>query len=189
MFGKLKHLFGIKKSIIEVKTREQIWQEKLETLRARGVRIGDGTRLNCSVDAFGSEPYLVEVGENCLFASDIRFITHDGGVKVLNTLGYFDGKRMDRIARIKVGNNVYIGTGAYIMQGVTIGNNCIIGARAVVTHNIEDNSVAVGVPAKVIKTIDEYYQTGINKGWYYPTAGMTREEKKAYFDKEFDLDK
>lgn len=168
------------------KTQEELWKERLDFLRNSGAKIGDGTRLNCSPGAFGTEPYLIEVGENCLFAADIRFITHDGGVKVLNTLGYFDGARMDRIAPIKVGNNVYIGTGAYVMQGVTIGNNCIIGACAVVTHDIPDNSVAVGVPAKVIKTIDEYYQSGLDKGWYYPTAGMPREEKRAYFENKFD---
>ena len=167
------------------KTREEIWQEKLAIVRANGANVGDGTRLNCDPGAFGSEPYLVEVGENCLFAAGVHFITHDGGVKVLNSLDYFNGARMDRIARIKIGNNVYIGTGAYVMQGVTIGNNCIIGAAAVVTHDIPDNSVAVGVPAKVIKTIDEYYQSGIDKGWYYPTAGMSREEKRAYFEKKF----
>ena len=44
------------------------------------------------------------------------------------------------------------------MPGVTIGSNCIIGCGAVVTKDIPDNSVAAGVPARVIETIDEYYE-------------------------------
>ena len=44
-----------------------------------------------------------------------------------------------------------------IMPGVNIGNRVIIGAGAVVTRDIPDNSVAVGIPAKVIKTADEYF--------------------------------
>lgn len=59
---------------------------------------------------------------------------------------------------IVVGNNVYIGNNVIILPGVTIGNNVIIGAGAVITKNIPDNSVAVGVPARVIKTADEYFK-------------------------------
>ncbi len=185
LIGRIKRLFKPEQKQTPNKTKEEIWAEKVQALRQRGAKIGDGTRLNCDIGDFGTEPYLVEVGEDCLFAADVKFITHDGGVKVLNTMGYFGGKKMDRIAPIKVGNNVYIGTGAFIMQGVTIGNNVIIGARAVVTHDIPDNVVAVGMPAKVLKTIDEYYQSGVDKGWYYPTAGLPFEEKKAYYQAVF----
>ena len=55
---------------------------------------------------------------------------------------------------IVIGRNVWIGNKATIMPGVTIGDNSIIGANAVVTKSIPANSVAVGVPAKVIKTLD-----------------------------------
>ena len=157
------------------------YESKLKYLRNQGALIGDRTRLNCSVNAFGSEPYLIMVGEDCLFSSGVCFFTHDGGIKVLSDLGFFDGKRMDIVAPIKIGNNVYIGTGAYILPGVTIGDNCIIGASAVVTRNIPRNSVAVGVPAHVIRTIDEYYQNAMSKGYLHPTASLSPEEKKSYF--------
>ncbi len=58
---------------------------------------------------------------------------------------------------IVVGNNVYIGNNVVLLPGVNIGNNVIIGAGAIVSKDIPDNSVAVGVPAKVIKTADEYF--------------------------------
>ena len=158
---------------------------KLKYLRKAGARIGDRTKLNCSVAAFGVEPYLVSLGENCLISSGVRFITHDGGVKVLSDLGYFGDERMDLIAPVKVGNNVYIGVDAFIMPGVTIGDNCVIGAKAIVTKDIPDNSVAVGIPARVIRTIDEYYRNAVDKGYLYPTAKMSVKEKKTYFMEKF----
>ena len=156
-------------------------ESKLKYLRAQGASIGDHTRLNCTVQSFGAEPYLVTVGENCLLAADVHFFTHDGGVKVLSDLGYFGGERMDIMAPIKVGNNVYIGTGASILPGVTIGNNCVIGASAVVTKDIPDNSVAVGIPARVIRNIEEYYKNAVAKGFLHPTAQMSAKDKKIYY--------
>ena len=61
---------------------------------------------------------------------------------------------------------------------VIIGNNVVIGAGAVVTKDIPSNSVAVGVPAKVIETIDEYYQK--NKDRVVFTKNMSKQEKKDY---------
>ena len=61
-------------------------------------------------------------------------------------------------ASISVGDNVYIGNNVILLPGVTVGNNVIIGAGAVVSRDIPDNSVAVGVPARVIKTADEYFE-------------------------------
>ena len=59
---------------------------------------------------------------------------------------------------IVIGNDVYIGNNVLILPGVSVGNKVIIGAGAVVTHDIPDNSVVVGVPARVIKTADEYLE-------------------------------
>lgn len=82
----------------------------------------------------------------------MKFITHDGG-----TLLYRNQIPDLEITKpIIVGNNVYIGLDVIILPGVSIGNNVVIGAGAVVTKNIPDNSVVAGVPAKVIKTADEY---------------------------------
>lgn len=50
----------------------------------------------------------------------------------------------------RIGNNVILSSGAKIIGGITIGNNVTIGANAVVTKDVPDNSIAVGIPAKVI---------------------------------------
>ncbi len=64
------------------------------------------------------------------------------------------------------------------MPGVTIGNNIIIGCSAVVTHAIPDNSVAVGMPARVIETIEQYETKHINDFEF--TKGMNHNDKKMY---------
>ena len=155
-------------------------ESKISYLRKKGVVIGGSTKLLCGVNAFGTEPYLISVGENCLFSNGVKFYTHDGGISVLENLGYFNGIQMDKIARIRVGNNVYIGAGATILPGVTIGDNCIIGAGAVVSKSIPDNSVAVGVPARRIKSINEYYDDAVKKGCLYSTHNMSADEKRLF---------
>lgn len=159
------------------------YERKRAYLISQGAAIGKKTRLNCHVDAFGTEPFLIRVGDDCLFASGVNFITHDGGIKVLNSLDKFNGKRMDNMATITIGNNVYIGMGAYIMPGVSIGNNVIIGAASVVTKDIPDNSVCVGMPARRIESIDEYYEKLVNSDRLHSTPGMSIKEKRTYFEK------
>lgn len=151
---------------------------RLSYLRAQGAKIGKGTVLSCNTAAFGTEPYLIEVGENVWLSAGVQLFTHDGGIMVLNRIGWFDGKRMDKMGRIKIGSNVYIGTNAMILPDVTIGDNCVIGAGAIVTKDVPPNSVAVGIPARVISTLEEYGKR--TEGRVYPTVGMPPEEKKAY---------
>lgn len=178
----IKRLFRM----IETTYANSSWGRKRRFLLKQGAQIGEGTRLNCKVGAFGTEPYLIKVGRDCLIAGGVTFITHDGGVKVLNTLNRFsESKHMDCVAPIVVGDNVYIGMGAYIMPGVTIGSNVVIGARAIVTHDIPDNSVAVGVPAKVIKTIDEYYENMKERDRVFPTGRMKEQEKREFYTKKY----
>lgn len=65
--------------------------------------------------------------------------------------------RRDHLAQastVRIGDDVWLGGNVTILPGVTIGNNVVIGAGAVVTKDIPDNSLAVGVPAKVIKEIE-----------------------------------
>lgn len=154
---------------------------KCDYLRKQGAQIGEGTVINDTPKIFGTEPYLIKCGKDCLFARGSHLITHDGGVRVLNKLNKFDGKAADIFGKIEMGDNVYLGVNAMVMPGVKIGSNVIIGAGAVVTHDIPDNSVAVGVPARVIKTVDEYYEKAKKRVRY--TIGMTYQEKREYYSK------
>lgn len=144
--------------------------------RAIGVHIGNGCRLiRCD---YSSEPYLISMG-NHVSATRVRFETHDGGVWVLRD----KYPQIDVVRPIKIGNNVFIGYEAVILPGITIGNNVIIGARAVVTKNIPDGSVVVGIPARIIKSVDEYAETVLLKS--ENTKQLSPEEKRKYYLKKF----
>lgn len=121
-------------------------EKKLEQLKSRGLTIGTGCEILNGFD-FGSEPYLVTIGDNVRLASGVKITTHDGGAWVLRHL-YPELSDIDRFGRVAIGDNCHIGMDAMIMPGVTIGKNCIVGARSVVTHDVPDNTVVAGVPAR-----------------------------------------
>lgn len=103
---------------------------------------------------WNTEPWMITLGSNVHITDGVKFITHDGG-----TLLYRNQVPDLEITKpIFVGDNVYIGNNVIVLPGVTIGSNVVIGAGAVVAKDIPDNSVAVGVPARVIKTADEYLE-------------------------------
>ena len=123
-------------------------------LRKQGVVIGD----NCDIDKnayFGSEPWLIKIGDNTRITRGVQFITHDGGLWTLRKMGLID-KEDVKYGTIEIGDNCNISWNVIIMPNVKIGNNCVVAAGAVVTKNIPDNSVWGGVPAKPIETINEY---------------------------------
>lgn len=110
-----------------------------------------GVFLYGDVD-WSTEPWIITLGNNVHITEGVKFLTHDGGTLIYRHLI----PDLEITKPIKVGDNVYIGNNVLILPGVTIGDNVIIGAGAVVTKNIPGNSVAVGAPAKVIKSAEEY---------------------------------
>ena len=154
-------------------------KKKCKYLRKQGCNIGDNVIINGDLSIFGTEPYLISIGNDSLIAAGVKILTHDGGVRILNNLGYFNSKRADKIEPVIIGKNVYIGTNAIIMPGVIIGDNVIIGAGTIVTKNVDSNSVVAGVPAKKICTIDDYYKKNINKFNY--TVNMKLSQKRKFY--------
>ena len=134
-----------------------------------------------NLNTFGSEPYLVRLGDHVELAANVRFLPHDGSVWVFREAE----PNIDIIKPISIGNNVFIGYGSIILPGATIGDNCIIGAGSVVTGVIPSNSVAAGVPAKVIRSLDEHYKRV--KPTFLHTKKMSRAAKKEYLLQHFDI--
>lgn len=151
--------------------------------RKKGAIIGDD--CNISDKAFlGSEPYLISIGDHVRINSGVQLITHDGGVWVLRKLQDTDNaENLDLFGKINIKNNVHIGTNSIIMPGTTIGNNCIIGCGAIVTHDIPDNSIAVGVPARVIETVYDYKKKHSDEFLY--TKSLSQDEKRSYLKNYF----
>lgn len=122
--------------------------------RLRGVHIGKGSKIARSVLIDDSRPDLITIGKNVWVTAGCQLLCHQRdlsqykvGVPVMDLeLKY---------APIVIKDGAHIGIGSIIMPGVTIGEGAVIGAGAVVTKDVPDHCLAVGVPAKVIKTLGE----------------------------------
>lgn len=145
----------IKKLFKQLKYHFYWKNHPVEYARMIGVNLPKegGVRLYGKVE-WSTEPWLITIGHNVHITNGVRFITHDGGTLIYRQ--YVPDLEITK--PITVGNDVYFGNNVMVMPGVNIGNNVVIGAGAIVTRDIPDNSVAVGVPARVIKTADEYLE-------------------------------
>ncbi|MCF3112121.1 acyltransferase [Niabella sp. CC-SYL272] len=144
--------------------------------RLLGVKVGENCRFYKI--SFSTEPYLVTIG-NHVSATKVHFETHDGGVWVFRE----QHPSWDIIRRICIGDNVYIGYDTIIMPGVNIGDNVIIGAKSLVTKSFPSNVVIGGVPAKIIKTKDQYYEKVMREA--LSTKTMNPVEKKQFLEQYF----
>lgn len=163
----------------ELKRQWRFFRSRMYEKRIRdsGVQFGKDCRIFGNPDeVFGSDPWLITLGDHVSITSGVRFVTHDGAVWVLR----HKHKHLDVHGRIRVGNNVFFGINSVILPGVTIGSNVVIGAGSVVAKDIPDNSVAAGVPARVITTIDEYEARSLAKGSSVrpPGKGQTPEQRR-----------
>jgi acetyltransferase-like isoleucine patch superfamily enzyme len=113
------------------------------------VRIGAGTILNLGVMV--AALHLVEIGENCMFANGC-FVT-DADHRVDDPGRPITWQGFATKGPTRVGDNVWCGTNVVITSGVTVGERCVIGANAVVTTDLPPFSIAVGAPARVVRTI------------------------------------
>lgn len=111
---------------------------------------------------FASEPELITIGNNVTIARNVVFHTHDGGVRLFRD----EYPTINVFGKITIGNNVFIGSDSIILPNTRIGNNVIIGSGSVVSKDIEDDSVAAGVPAKKIKTLEEYKKSVLEKATF-----------------------
>ena len=119
-----------------------------EQLIKRGTRVGNNfLRLN-GVILDPDHCWHIEIGDNVTLAPRVHILCHDASTKLF--LDY------TKIGNVKIGNDVFIGAESVVLPGVCIGNRVIIGANSTVTHNIPDNVVAAGSPAKIICTVDDY---------------------------------
>ncbi|MBX5470120.1 MAG: acyltransferase [Thermoleophilaceae bacterium] len=123
--------------------------------------LGKGTKIRCheGVVSIGAKTVLgqectlsayqhISIGRECVVADRVMLIDFDHGmVEVERPIRLQGIYKRDT----KVGNNVWIGYGACILRGVTVGDNCVIGTNSVVTKDVPDNAVVGGVPARIIR--------------------------------------
>ena len=136
---------------ILMRLKREIYGE-VKFARSIGIKVGENCEFYHGI-IWGSEPYLIEIGNHVRITTGCKFVTHDGGLWVLRKK--YNKDTIDRFGKIVIGNNVHIGWDTIIMPGVTIGDNVVIGCGSVVTKNIPSNSVYAGVPARKIEDVEE----------------------------------
>lgn len=121
-----------------------------EKLIEQGMKVGRNfERLN-NVLIDDSHAWLIEIGDDVTLAPRVHILAHDASTKKF--LGY------TKIGRVTIGNNVFVGAETVILPGVTIGNHVVIGANSTVTHDIPDNTVVAGSPARVLCSLEAYLE-------------------------------
>ena len=121
-----------------------------EKLVSMGMKVGKNLKRLNGVILDPAHCWLIEIGDNVTLAPRVHILCHDASTKTF--LNY------TRIGRVTIGDNVFIGAESVVLPGVTIGSNVIVGANSTVTHDIPDNCVVAGSPARVLCSLDEYLE-------------------------------
>lgn len=165
----------IKKLIYKEKYNSETY---VKYLRKLGMSIGEETiiyepRYSC-IDQ--TRPWLITIGDNVKLTMGVTLLTHGYDWSVLKNLY---GDVLGSSGKIVIGNNVFIGMNSTVLKGVTIGDNVIIGANSLVNKNVPSNVVAAGNPAKIIMTIEDYYERR-KKLQYDEASEMVRLYRERY---------
>ncbi len=168
----LKLYSWIRKYLLKIDDRSQ-----LEIAIANGLQIGKNCHIlgECIIDP--GHCWLISMGDNVTLAPRVHILAHDASTKRI--LGY------TLIGRVIIGNNVFIGAGSIILPNVKIGSNVIIGAGSVVSRSIPDNCVALGSPARIICSYEEFvekkkklFSKSPHYSQEYIIGNITEEKKK-----------
>lgn len=162
---------GLKTYILKAMNGYYWWLDKLNKqayirkypkyLRRLGVRINEEPG-DCWIsptiflDSSGYE--MIEIGDDCTISFDVVVLIHDYSINnAFRAAGIEDAERHRVIKRpVKIGNNCFIGARAVIMPGAVLGDNCIVGSGAVVRGRIPAGSIVSGNPATVIADVEGF---------------------------------
>lgn len=148
--------------------------------RKLGVQIGERCRILDEAGAvFGTEPWLIKIGDHVEITIGVRFLSHEGALWCVREM-VPELENADLFLPTKVGNNVMIGMNSLIMPGITIGDNVIVGAHSVVTRSIPDNTIVAGVPAKKYSSVDEFVKKMTKSSFVVKTKNMDQNKKLEY---------
>ena len=161
----------------------------IKYLRNKGVLIGERcvfrNRNTIRIDI--TRPSLISIGNDVDFNMNFQILTHDYVTSVfIRKYGEF----INSSGRVKIGNNVVFGTNCIVLKGVEIGDNCIIGAGSIISKSIPSNSVAVGRPAKVVCTVDEFFERRkkecVNEAFEYANSIIERYGREPSYEDFFE---
>jgi acetyltransferase-like isoleucine patch superfamily enzyme len=131
----------------------RLHRDPVRYFRSQGADIGEDVEIyGANLFTFGSEPYLVSIGNQVTISHNVDFITHDGGVRVARHK--YPGAYL--YGRIHVADNCFLGARCILLPGARVGAGSVIGSGSIVTGEIPAGVVAVGAPARPIRPIADY---------------------------------
>lgn len=150
--------------------------EYADFLRQQGKYHAIGEHCLINPDVCVTDPEHVSLGNNvCL--SSCALIGHDAVIAVLNRAYHV---KLDSVGKIDIKDNVFIGYGAIILPGVTIGPNAVVAAGAVVTKDVKEGEIVGGVPARPIGQVDELVKRLEIQTTKLPWADLIYEREGSY---------
>lgn len=139
----------------------------LSRLVAQGLQLGVGTHISHDIYIDELHPWLITIGDYATLAPHVAVITHDA------SLAHHTG--LTRLGRVTVGNRAYVGVGAILLPGTTIGEDSVVGAGAVVHGDIPPGSLVMGNPAKAspLKGAVAWQRASAKRAPSWPSEGWT----------------
>jgi maltose O-acetyltransferase len=140
----------------------------IDRLVAEGLELGPRVYIGRGVYLDARNPWLISIGEDSVLTSGVIVLVHDGSTRL--------HAGCTRIARVAIGKRVFVGAGAVILAGSTIGDDSIVGPLTVVRGDVPPGSLVVGNPAKVVSDVESFAQRhrdGIATGPIWPHEGWT----------------
>jgi acetyltransferase-like isoleucine patch superfamily enzyme len=120
-----------------------------------GERITVGARTQIGERVYlwaGDESGRITIGAHCRFGPEVFVTASDYGLQPDQPIAYQERHERD----VVIGDDVWLGARVFVGAGVTIGNGCVVSAGSVVTKSLPANSVAVGVPARIVRRREDY---------------------------------
>jgi maltose O-acetyltransferase len=152
----------------------------VDRLVADGLELGRGTYIGRGVYIDAGHPWLIAIGDDSVLTAGTIVLAHDGSTR-LHT-------GCTRIARVAIGKRVFVGAGAVILPGSTIGDDSVVGPLTVVRGEVPPRSLVIGNPAKVVSDVDSFAErhrdaAANGPAWPYEGwmagYGVTEESKHA----------
>lgn len=178
-----KFLKKLRRHLFPAKAAES--DDPFRELEERGLKIAESSkkRMHSPWGLDRMFPWLIEIGEDCGFSTNVKVLAHDASTGFSN--GY------TKMGRVCIGNHVFVGESATILCGVTIGDNVIIGANTLVSKDLPANGVYAGNPAKYICSVAEYQEKRakemervpvLEHNWIYWSRQASEDEKQAVIE-------
>ena len=123
-------------------------------LKRRGSLYAMGDFCSVQTNVMITDPKYVRLGNNVRLSGCVLF-GHDGSVNMLNRAYHC---QIDRVGKIDLRDNVFVGHGAIVLPGVTVGPNAIVAAGSVVSRDVPSSSIVAGVPARRVADLDAYVE-------------------------------